>query len=43
MKGVNILPQPPLHLEILAKTAIAFNILLVIVVDTWNLVGIASR
>ena len=40
---VNILPQPPLHIEILAKTANDINILLVIMIDAWNLEGIASR
>ena len=43
MYGVNILPQPPFHLEMLAKTANDIGILVVIKVDTRNSVGIASR
>ena len=43
MQGVDILPKPPFNLEILAKTANDISILLVIMIDTWHLVGIASR
>ena len=39
----DILPQPPFHLEIFAKTANYISILLVIMVDTSNLEGIADK